>query len=527
MTLAGSVRSEPDASGGHGLDPALLAWLDAWKRQHGRPLRVLHVGNIANNAYLNARFLRGAGVDADVLCHSYYHVMASPEWERTGYEGSYGDDFAPRWGRLDPTRSLRPRWFVQGPLPACVRYLDARFEGRRWAERLWWAGLRLGGRLQPRPALWRLVQLAFELASRGVRIVRAAHRRLGTRGGARPAVRAAPKTVPASRWVRLFEARFPCRGDRLTAADTEVFLEHAPTWRRLFEHYDVVQCYATEPIRWLLAGGPPCVAYEHGTLRDFTLGDDPVHRLTALAYREAGHVFITNGDCLAYAERLGLRRFSPMIHPVDVDQHERVAEAEAAALRRRLDADVVLFCPVRHDWQVKGTDVHLRALPLIRRRVRGRVLLLLCRWGADLAASRELIASLACDDAVAWLRPLPRVPLIRTMKAADVVLDQMALPHFGATAPQALAAGRPVIMSYRPETTKWIVPEPAPILPAFDPEQVAEAVLCALDPEWRAEHRERARAWVHRYHHPDRIVREHLAVYRRLLDPPTTDVDAH
>ena len=47
----------------------------------GRKLRVLHIGNIANNAYNNARIQRQYGIDADVLCHDYYHVMATPEWE--------------------------------------------------------------------------------------------------------------------------------------------------------------------------------------------------------------------------------------------------------------------------------------------------------------------------------------------------------------------------------------------------------------------------------------------------------------
>ena len=51
-------------------------------RAAGRwPPRVLHIGNIANNAYLNARILNEAGIPSDVLVYDYYHVMACPEWE--------------------------------------------------------------------------------------------------------------------------------------------------------------------------------------------------------------------------------------------------------------------------------------------------------------------------------------------------------------------------------------------------------------------------------------------------------------
>ena len=33
-----------------------IEWLRAFEKEHGRPLRVLHVGNVANNAYLNAKW---------------------------------------------------------------------------------------------------------------------------------------------------------------------------------------------------------------------------------------------------------------------------------------------------------------------------------------------------------------------------------------------------------------------------------------------------------------------------------------
>ena len=100
---------------------------------------------------------------------------------------------------------------------------------------------------------------------------------------------------------------------------------------------------------------------------------------------------------------------------------------------------------------------------------------------------------------------------------ADVVLDQIALPCFGGTGPQALAAGTPVISSYEPSSTSWLVGEPAPILPAFNPAEVRDSVCKALDPAWRAAFSERARNWVDAYHHPNRVLIDHLRVYQRIL----------
>ena len=77
---------------------------------------MLHVGNIANNAYLVAKFLRRAGVDADVLCYDYYHIMGTPEWEELDIQHDWGDDFRPRFAPEDIGDYRRPDWFVQGPL---------------------------------------------------------------------------------------------------------------------------------------------------------------------------------------------------------------------------------------------------------------------------------------------------------------------------------------------------------------------------------------------------------------------------
>ncbi|MFY8031228.1 MAG: hypothetical protein ACOVO5_05300, partial [Devosia sp.] len=100
----------------------------------GRPLRVLHIGNIANNAYNNAKIQRQYGIDADVICHDYYHVMATPEWEDGGLTTRL-DPYLPNWWASNLKGFKRPEWYVQGPLALCLEYLDARRRGqpaRRW-----------------------------------------------------------------------------------------------------------------------------------------------------------------------------------------------------------------------------------------------------------------------------------------------------------------------------------------------------------------------------------------------------------
>jgi len=103
--------------------------------------------------------------------------------------------------------------------------------------------------------------------------------------------------------------------------------------------------------------------------------------------------------------QMNIDAYSPMIHPIDVEQHRRDYGDAIAALRREFDADVVLFCPTRHDWDIKGTDRFIRALPLIKQRVPGRVKLVLVRWGLQIAESEALIQALRCGDDVVWRPP--------------------------------------------------------------------------------------------------------------------------
>jgi len=506
-----------------------LEWLRSFEDRHGRPLRVLHVGNIGNNAYLNAKFLRSVGVDAHVVCRDYNHVMGTPEWEEVELLHPHGDDFHPVFAEEDLGSYRRPSWFISGSLPSCLMQIEAlwgeepsrlrKVRNRSVERAVSLTNMMFGSRLsialrqcltEPRLFAHNLLRRLGSLS------------RLSMVNGSEP-TKPVDHTRAYQVFIDEFDRLFPGRPDRLTADDIIPFQFAVKSFRDMFRHYDIVQCYATEPIFALLAEQHPLIAFEHGTLREFTMDDAPIHRLNALAYRKADHVLITNGDCLAYAKRLGIEAYSPMIHPIDVDQHRRDYGDAIPALRREIGSDVILFCPTRHDWDIKGTDRYIRALPLIKQRTNGRVKLVLVRWGRQIAESEVLIRDLGCEDDVVWRTTMSRISMIKHFRAADVVFDQMVLPVFGSAAPQAIAAGKPVISSYVPEETQWIIPEPAPLLSAFSPNDIAAAVATALEPAWRADYEKRARYWTDRHHHPDNVISQHLRVYRKLLEGDRQD----
>lgn len=482
------------------LDEIHLKWLKHFQAQMKRPLRVLHVGNIANNAYLNAKILRRVGVEADVLCYYYYHVMGCPEWEEIDIKHGYGnDDNHPRFSKKDLKKYERPRWFAQGPLDLCLMYFEAKNKGK-WHRILWW-------RLMSLAAKGHKFYDGFAFFQKVARVLK--NKLVGVK----------PYDYDSEKIISEFDSCFPHRNDRLTKTDIKDYLCYGEKLIRLFDHYDVIQGYSVDPILCLLFSKKPYVAFEHGTLRTFINEDSPLHRLNALAYRKANHVFITNGDCIDYAKKLGVENFSATIHPIDVEQHRKNRSLTKAQVKAKYQADVLLFCPLRHDWAIKGTHLHLQAFPLICQALPTKQSkIILVSWGFEIENSRQLIKKLGYEDQVIWFPPLCRESLISFMQSADVVLDQMALPCFGGTAPQALAVGTPVIMSYKPESTAFIVKQPAPIIPAFSPSEICEGVLKALDEKWLVCFQQQAREWVDNEHSTNRVINSHLEVYKKLIE---------
>ena len=434
-----------------------------------RPPRILHLGNVANNGYINAKLQRRVGVAADALCDEW-HMISQPEWEDAPLE-PVEDPLAPLMEAASSGGWLRPDWVLS------PRDWDPRAENERW--------------LQER------IKLAIDAPALFARYpgLRSRYAPLG------PILGHDLQSVDllrAGAWLNRFERQFGRA-------------------RRLFGRYDVVQAYGIHPILLLLAGGGrPFVAFEHGTLRELPFDDDWYGRLLSLAYRAAAKLIITNPDVLASARRLELDNYVFVPHPVDEEKYR----PGPSKLRAELEAegwDFVLLAPSRHDWAIKGTDRMLRGFAELVRGGRPRALLLVFEWGLELDRSRDLIRELGVEDNVRWGPPLPKLRLIDAYRGADVVLDQFEIGTFGAIAPEAMACGATVLMAFEPEIHRWCFEELPPVVAVRTAEEIGSALtrLARDDPERHRLGRE-GRAWVERHHGWRLVVDRQLALYEEL-----------
>lgn len=525
-------------------------WIADFRQKHGRPLRVLHVGNIANNAYQNAKIQRARGIEADVLSFGYYHIMGCPEWEDAEFKGVHGDDMMPDWWGVRFTKPFkRPRWFAQGSLDLCIRMLMASRGKSQWARRATWYGLEferwvLSRQSYPaqvvrglilkicgRPAGLGNGQPTMLLAQTGAKSLaawmakhpkratprlRRLQRRMalyGLRGDANVAAALHMKNTRKAR------ARIEARANAILSETHRELnphdLDHVYVWwwhpylPKLFRQYDIVQCYATYGAMAMAMELPHYVTYEHGTIRSIPYDDDVQGRLCMASYRGADAVLVTNTDNLDSALRMGIDpdRIVPLPHAFDSDKVEAFARAHAHATP---PSDVVsFFAPARHHWvgtNIKANDRIFRALSILK--AEG----LTCRlrvidWGKDVQASKDLIAELGLTDQVEWEPVMKKKELWQEYMRSHAILDQFLLPAMGAVGFEAMLLGRLLIASTDKPIFSAFFVEPPPVPDARSVEQIADAMREVIrDPQAALETGAKAREWMRKYHSAERIV---------------------
>lgn len=536
-------------------------WLEEFHSEYGRAPRMLHIGNIANNAYNNAKLLNEAGFDCDVVCYDYYHIMGCPEWEDAEIDGEISDQFRPDWTRVNLNGFVRPKWFAQGWWFDCINYL---IKKRKGMDTYWaWQGLEMESRTA-HPAFWFRLREAFRRffenayfilarpSSSAFAVLRPGFvRRIGKYPGTAVAVlsmifiwpvaniiiRAVRKCTwnidgdqSIKRILHLWNKAFPERIDTLSTADLKMHFETMSPWKRLFGHYDIVLAYSTDPIIPLIAG-VPYFAFEHGTIRDIPYKNDAEGRRTAIAYHEAEHVFVTNFDCLSSAERLAPGKYTLINHPYDEDHGLAVAGHEELRrdLQHQLGVDHLFFHPTRQDW-VPGTgyadkanDIFLMALGDLKRAGMS-VGAVCCEWGSNVAQSRVLIEHEGLNGCVSWVKPMTNVRFERMAMACDMVVDQFKLGAFGGVLFKAMAVGSPILTYLNESRLLEQYAEVPPVVNCRNREEIVAKVSALLrNPDKLRKLGEQSRKWIKAHHAKESTVNLQTAQFRQFLTRQRSD----
>lgn len=272
-------------------------------------------------------------------------------------------------------------------------------------------------------------------------------------------------------------------------------------WAAMLSRHDVTYIAST-PFPAYASGKPYCVFSVGGDLQYDCGRDDAWGRAMRTAFASAHFVFASNPHTLGHCRRFGLRNAVYLPYPIDTDDYSPGTGMARAEWTARFGGEVFVLSTSRLDRDVKGqTDATFQMLADIAGQ-RPNVRFIFLGWGKDADAFRARAQQTGVAERVIVLPPVGKRRLIDYYRSCDVVLDQFVYGYFGATALEAAAVGKPVVMKQRAEQyAPLYAGDLAPIDPADTLRQIEETLLGLIDCAERRQRRgDDMRAWLVRHH---------------------------
>lgn len=166
-------------------------------------------------------------------------------------------------------------------------------------------------------------------------------------------------------------------------------------------------------------------------------------------------------------------------------------------------------------WSTKGNDRFIRAIVRgIKEGLNAKVILL--DRGSDRGAAKQMIDNSGVRERFIFKPQMTRDELIEHFHTADVVVDQFDVGGFGLAALEAMACGKPVMIYINEQCANILYDESPPVLNCSTEDEIYQQIWLSADENYRKETGRKAREWVVRYHHWEKII-DRLIVYCELL----------
>lgn len=502
--------------------------------------KILHVGNIANNAYQNAKILNKIDYDCDVLSYDYYHIMGCPEWDDSEFTGDLGSPNFPRWNKVDLHGYKRPKWFTSGPYFLCYKYLAAKNKNKKIMSSLYWIIMEwvrndiACSEDTQKYTLLKLITIKNTIIRQILSIIPYAYSILRgvyfrvTKKCITDSIPKEKKQVQSSNIKTLTEVEddfrrlFPER-DCYFGKTTEAFINFAKSIRELLLQYDINVMYATNPILAYLAGIKNYIAYEHGTIRDLPYEDSDVGRLMLLSYANASAIYVTNVDCYDSAKYITKNTNTPIVcglHGIDINQV--IKKIDRASNIKEFDArfgisrdEIIFFCPSRHDYDEKqGTflkceDKMLRAAAsLLKENDKFKIVMI--EWGRDIDRIKVMINELGeLNKHIMWIKPIQKQELYKVYANVEAVVDQFFWKSYGAITFEVLASKYCVLISSSANEAyqKEFFGDLVPYFACYEENEILESMKEVIERSPRyQEYKKTSCEWVKQHHSNEKIV---------------------
>jgi len=293
--------------------------------------------------------------------------------------------------------------------------------------------------------------------------------------------------------VRMALQRYPFL-DLVDLLAFESYLSVLPTLDRL-QQMDALLVTQSVQIAYL-AKRPYLATQNGGDLWFEASRGDALGILQRRGFAGARALLINNPWTCAHARRFGFSHGIYLPLMLDEDAYAPGAPRFRAEWMERSGGDFFVLATSRLDQETKGSQIVIDGFRRFAPRYPGARLVVV-NWGRDRARLLEHMRDAGLAERVLVLPLSGKRRLVDCYRSADCVLDQFVLGQYGATALEAMACARPVVMRLELAQYEALCDTGAPPVLEADGAEGVAAHLATLhaDAAARRVRGDAARAW--------------------------------
>ena len=291
-------------------------------------------------------------------------------------------------------------------------------------------------------------------------------------------------------------------------------------WAKALTEFDVL--YATSlPLAAYASGVPYCTSPVGGDLiYDCGRGDD-YGRVMSLSFNASRFMtFSCNAQNMGHARRLGFTNGLFLSYPMDSNRYYPGEGRSRELWESRYGKGVYVLMTSRLDKQIKGQDESFLNSLIKVSNSNPNLYFIFLNWGESAAEFQNAIDDAGMNHRFIVLSPVGKKRLIDYYRSCDIILDQLVLGYYGATALEAAAVGKPIVMYLRDEHYRAAYNgDVMPVMNVRTPSEVGQAILAlAASKELRERKGSEMRNWLMRTHGEEKSVPLMLSLLRLTAD---------
>jgi hypothetical protein len=393
-------------------------------------MRVLHVGNIANNGYLAAKKERENGFESYLININAHHVMMQPEWEELNIEFEY-NQYSTNMLKLEGGEL--PSWVLSG---GWLTIYNALFSPDKSDKKI------------------NLKSNKYKNQDELIRIM-----------------------------IKLFKNLIPKKLRPFIAYNVLYRMRNINDARlieKIFSSFDKIVFYGPfcSLSKYMKTG--KYIAFEHGTLRNFIDTNYKLAKNTKIGFENASVILISNQDCLRKAKNIFSQIIIKSPHPINDSDFPGLRALRERYLSKGKKTAFEVLVPARHTFSIstdigKGNEIIYSAIKELFLSNED-IIFHLIKWGENFPSAEKHLKEFENAGFVIWHNLMTRPKLRALMLKSDAVVDQLLIPAYGGISIDAIGLGVPLLTNQDNTIDTEYFGSVAPIFPINNAQTIVNSL---------------------------------------------------